>query len=63
VTALPGPQLALTLSGPPGVYTVQTSAVLNVWANWRTVTNFNGVIALTNSAAPSHQFYRAFTQP
>jgi hypothetical protein len=63
-TILPGPQLALTLSGPPGVYTVQTSAVLNAWANWRMVTNTTGTVALTNmTAAPAHQFYRAYTQP
>lgn len=63
VAALAGPQVALTLSGAPGVYTVQTSAVLNVWANWQTITNPTGIMSLTNNAAQSHQFYRAYTQP
>jgi hypothetical protein len=64
VAALPGSQLALTLSGAPGVYTVQTSAVLNAWADWRMVTNTTGTVSLTNTTAtPAPRFYRAYTQP
>jgi hypothetical protein len=63
-TALTGPQLALTLSGPRGIYTVQTSAVFNAWATWQTVTNSTGTLTLTNPAATqSRQFYRAYTLP
>ncbi|MFO1487756.1 MAG: fibronectin type III domain-containing protein [Verrucomicrobiota bacterium] len=61
VTALASNRARLTLSGAPGVYTVQTAATPNAsWGAWQNLTNtgstFEVTDATTNAAA---RFYRA----
>ncbi|HEY0550464.1 MAG TPA: BACON domain-containing carbohydrate-binding protein [Verrucomicrobiae bacterium] len=60
---LPGPtgEIILKLNGgPPGIWTLQSSANLVTWTNFATITNITGRVQYTvPSAAGTNRFYRA----
>lgn len=60
-----GSQLKLTLSGEPGLYTLQTSSNLSSWTAVTTLTNTTGGFEFidANPTDPSAKFYRAKTSP
>lgn len=61
ITALSSNRTKLALSGPPGVYTLQTAAVLNVWGSLTNLTNTASLFEYTDGSvtnAPA-RFYRA----
>ena len=60
VNLLPGNQIKLVMSGLPGVYTLQTAAVLNVWAPLTTLTNTSGAFEFTDGDVTNSpaKFYR-----
>ena len=64
ISRLSGNRVKLVMTGPPGIYTVQTGAVLNAWGSLSNLTNRTGVFeftdATTNAAA---NFYRLKSAP
>ncbi|HXI70814.1 MAG TPA: fibronectin type III domain-containing protein [Verrucomicrobiae bacterium] len=63
ITALPGNQMKLAISGPAGVYTLQTAVVLNAWSPLANFTNTSGTLTFTNNANSSVKFFRVKSYP
>ena len=61
ITALASNRVKLVLSGAPGVYTLQTAAVLNAWGSLTTLTNSGSLFEFTDDgvAGSATKFYRA----
>lgn len=61
VTSMPGNQLKLTLSGEPGIYTLQTAPTLGAWSPLATVTNTTGTFEFIDTAptVDPEKYYRA----
>jgi hypothetical protein len=57
-------QTRLAMSGPAGIYTLQTAAVLNAWSPRATLTNTSGTLLFTNpGAAAAATFFRLKSFP
>lgn len=63
ITALPGNQMRLAISGAAGIYTLQTAAVLNAWSPLVNLTNTAGNLTVTNPANSSAKFFRVKSFP
>lgn len=63
ISALPGNQMKLVISGAAGIYTVQTAAVLNVWSPLANLTNTSGTMNFTNLANTPTKFFRIKSFP
>ena len=65
VTSLPGNQLKLTLSGEPGIYTLQTAPTLGAWTSITNLTNTTGTFEFidTAPAVQPAKYYRAKSWP
>ncbi|HKI68212.1 MAG TPA: hypothetical protein VKA67_01390, partial [Verrucomicrobiae bacterium] len=65
ISPLPNNQIHLVISGEPGIYTLQTAAVFNVWGDATSLTNTDGTFEFTDSLATNQsvQFYRLKSSP
>jgi len=60
VTPLPGNQLKLTLSGEPGIYTLEAANTLGAWAPLTNLTNTTGTFEfIDTNTVDTEKYYRA----
>jgi len=65
ITPLPSSQLKLTLSGEPGIYTLETAPSLGTWTPLTNLTNTTGTFEFIDSAptVDPEKYYRARSLP